>query len=95
MTTLEQEPITNFRRDPAELAADLDYEARRDAIEYANASKRPAATRRKYRHTIGDIHYEPGNGPSWLVCALDDDRLDAESPEALHKLWTAHGGKAS
>jgi hypothetical protein len=45
-------------------------------------------------HIIGDIRYSPGNGPSWLVCDKDGTRFDAPTPDALAKLWVAHGGKA-
>ena len=49
---------------------------------------------RKVEHVIGDIHYEPHEGPSWLVCDTDGARFDAGSPDALADLWLAHGGKA-
>src|SRR4051812_16664399 len=45
-------------------------------------------------HVIDDIHYEPDNGPSWLVCGRDGTRLDAPSPGALAALWARHGGQA-
>lgn len=50
--------------------------------------------RRRSKHRVGDIHYEPDDGPSWLICATDGTRLDAASPAKLADLWTAHGGTA-
>lgn len=50
--------------------------------------------RRRTKHRVGDIHYEPDDGPSWLVCDTDGTRLDAASPAKLADLWTAHGGTA-
>lgn len=44
------------------------------------------------KHLIADIHYGPGNSPSWLVCGTDGTRLDAPTPDALGDLFRAHGG---
>lgn len=50
-------------------------------------------TARKAAHLIGDIHYEPANGPSWLVCDTDGAQLNGPTPDALVDVWIAHGGK--
>ena len=53
-----------------------------------------ARRKRPKDHVIADIHYEPHNGPSWLVCT-DGTRLDAETPDALAVAFVRHGGKSS
>lgn len=50
--------------------------------------------KRKVGHRFDDIHYEPGNGPSWAVCTCGQ-RLEAASPDDLGRAWVAHGGLSS
>ncbi len=51
-------------------------------------------TRRKAAHRFDDIHYSPGDGPCTAICTCGA-RFRAETPDALHVKWVAHGGQGS